>query len=196
MGVAGLVLIGLALGFSLVIPPGPMNALIAARSVRSFRAGVATGLGAMSADLVLGVLVYLVHAAVDLSAAVRWVEGAGAVVMGYLAYRVLTADRAPVPPPLASEPRLYSQALAVGLSNPFQVVWWLTAGLAFAYLGGLPLLLGLFGAIAVWVISFPIGLRYGVARWAEFPRAVAIVSGTLLAVFAAYFALLAAGVPL
>jgi threonine/homoserine/homoserine lactone efflux protein len=47
---------GLFLGYSLGVPPGPMNALIAAWSLRSFRHGFAVGAGAMSADLPLMLL--------------------------------------------------------------------------------------------------------------------------------------------
>ena len=98
MSIAYLVLVGLALGFTLTIPPGPMNALIAVRSVRSLRAGITTGFGAMTADLVLGILVYLLHSLVNLSPVVRWVEAGGAVVMALFAYRVLTRDAQAAPP--------------------------------------------------------------------------------------------------
>ena len=63
--------LGLLLGFSLTIPPGPMNAYIASQSVRSFREGVTAGLGAMSADLALGILIYGLHSEVDLTSGLR-----------------------------------------------------------------------------------------------------------------------------
>ncbi len=47
---------GLLLGYGLAVPPGPMNALIAAWSLRSFRHGFAAGAGAMSADFLLMLL--------------------------------------------------------------------------------------------------------------------------------------------
>jgi threonine/homoserine/homoserine lactone efflux protein len=47
---------GLLLGYSLAVPPGPMNALIAAWSLRSFHHGFAVGAGAMSADSLLMLL--------------------------------------------------------------------------------------------------------------------------------------------
>jgi len=72
---------GLALGFSLTVPPGPMNALIAGQAVGSFRRGVVTGLGAMSADLVLGVAVYLLQSWVDLHSGARFVYVLGASSM-------------------------------------------------------------------------------------------------------------------
>jgi threonine/homoserine/homoserine lactone efflux protein len=186
-------LLGMALGFTLVIPPGPMNALIAVRSVRSFRAGVATGFGAMIADVILGTLVYVLHAVVDLTTVVRWVELGGAVIMAFFAYRVLAQEARPVPPPLAADVRVFSEALTVGVTNPFQVIWWLTVGLAFAYLGGALLLLGLFLAIAVWIVAFPLALHESARRFERVPRGVTIGSGILLAGFAVYVALLAAG---
>jgi threonine/homoserine/homoserine lactone efflux protein len=184
--------VGLALGFSLTIPPGPMNALIAARSVTSLRAGVATGLGAMSADAVLGAVVYLVHAEVDLAPAIRVIDGAGAALLLVLAYRIFRA-RYGASAPVLSDRRIYSEALLVGISNPLQILWWLTAGLAFAYVGGLVLFIGLFGAIAIWIVVFPLGLRAGARRYPGFPRAVTLVSVALLGGFAVYFALVAVG---
>jgi threonine/homoserine/homoserine lactone efflux protein len=47
---------GLLLSYSLAVPPGPMDALIAAWSLRSFRHGFAVGAGAMSADFLLMLL--------------------------------------------------------------------------------------------------------------------------------------------
>jgi threonine/homoserine/homoserine lactone efflux protein len=186
---------GLALGFSLTIPPGPMNALIAHRSMRSLRAGVLTGLGAMSADAILGAVVYAVHSAVDLGVWIRWIEAIGAVVLGTMAYR-LFREPTGVAAPDDSQVRVYSAALLVGVSNPFQILWWVTVGLAFAYVGGAPLFVGLFAAIAVWVVVFPLLLTEGARRAPQVSRYVAWGSAAVLVGFAAFFALAAAGVPL
>jgi threonine/homoserine/homoserine lactone efflux protein len=167
-----------------------MNALIASRAAVSLRAGVVTGFGAMSADLILGALVYALRSVVDLTSVVRYVYVVGAVVMAYLGYRLLTT------PPAApsAEPaglRTYSQALGIGLSNPFQIVWWLTAGLAFAYLGGLVLYVALFAAVLVWVLVFPYAIHVGTRERPGVARAVVYASGAILLAFAAYFAYLA-----
>ncbi|MCI4343017.1 MAG: LysE family transporter [Thermoplasmata archaeon] len=189
------VLAGLGLGFSLTVPPGPMNALIASRTMRSLRAGITTGLGAMSADAVLGAIVYIVRVSVDLGPWVRWIEGVGAVVLAGMAFRLLrehqSEDRRPT-----TELRVFSEALVVGVTNPFQILWWVTAGLAFAYVGGALLLAGLFAAIAVWVVVFPYVLSEGVRRDARVPRLVSLASALLLVAFAVYLALRAAGVML
>ncbi len=189
-GLADLVLFGLVLGFSLTIPPGPMNALIASRAARSLRAGIVTGFGAMSADLILGGLVFGLRSVVDLAAIVRYIYVVGAAVMVYLGYRVLRGS-GEVPTEEAAGLRTYSQALAIGLSNPFQIVWWLTAGLAFAYLGGAPLFLALFAAVLVWVLAFPYAIHLGSRQRPRVARAIALVSGAALIAFAAYFAYLA-----
>jgi threonine/homoserine/homoserine lactone efflux protein len=64
-------LAGLALGFSLTVPPGPMNAPIASRSTRSLREGVLTGLGAMTADALWGGMVLAIRSEVDGGAYLR-----------------------------------------------------------------------------------------------------------------------------
>jgi len=178
------------LGFSLTIPPGPMNALIVARSIRSAWGGFVTGLGAMTADLVLGVLVYAVRSTVNLHAFVRPIDALGAVAMTYLAVRLIrTRDAQASPEP--SRVLNFSQAFAVGVTNPLQILWWLTAGLAFAYLGGIVLFAGIFVAIGVWIIAFPWAVHAGTRRVPRLHRWIAISSGAILLGFAAYFVLLA-----
>lgn len=193
MSVAYELVLGLALGFSLTVPPGPMNALIAARSTSSFRRGFLTGLGAMSADVVLGTVVYLLQRSVDLSSVVRYVYVVGCAVMLFLGYRLIHG-RPAVPVNESSELSVYSSALSIGLSNPFQILWWFTAGIAFAYLGGLVLLAGLFGAVAIWIVAFPYSLHVGLRDHPKAQQVVAWVSGAILLAFAIYFAVLAVGI--
>ncbi|HTP54082.1 MAG TPA: LysE family transporter [Thermoplasmata archaeon] len=182
---------GLALGFSLTVPPGPMNAVIASAAARSSRAGTVMGLGAMSADLILAAVVFSLSATFDLRSLVRPVDALGAVALAYFGVRLLArrGSNDAVPP---GDTRSFSQALALGLTNPFQIIWWFTAGLAFARLGGAVLLVGLFGAVATWVVVFPLAIHAGVRRYPGLERAIVLASGAILLVFAAYFALLAA----
>ncbi len=190
MTLLGSLLFGLVLGFSLTIPPGPMNALIAAVSARSARGGIVTGFGAMCADLVLGGLVFGLDSVVNLAPIVRAVYAVGAAVMVYFGVRLL---RSSAEAPLGAEVtvRTFTRALALGLSNPFHIVWWITAGLAFAYLGGPVLLLGLFGAIAIWIVAFPLAVHSGARRYPRLQRAIGYVSAAILLGFAVYFAVLA-----
>jgi threonine/homoserine/homoserine lactone efflux protein len=181
---------GLLLGFSLAVPPGPMNAFIASQSVRSFREGVIAGLGAMSADLVLGGIVFAVHSEVDLTSGLRWIYLLGAGVMLYLGVGLLRGASGH-PPPETTGLATYAKALGLGVSNPFQVLWWLTAGLAFAYFGGWVLFAGLFGAIALWILAFPWAVHAGTKHRPRIARGVQIVSSVLIFAFAGYFLYLA-----
>jgi threonine/homoserine/homoserine lactone efflux protein len=190
MAVAEELAFGLALGFSLVIPPGPMNALIASLAVRSARAGFVTGLGAMTADLVLGLLVFGLRSVVDLTVYLRALYVLGAVVMGYFAYRLWVRRNAP-PAEEAPPTRTFYQALALGLSNPAQILWWLTAGLAFAYLGGVVLFAGIFVAILVWIVVFPTLIHHGSRRYPAVRTGVSLVSVAIMIAFAGYFVFLA-----
>lgn len=183
-------LIGLLLGFSLAAPPGPMNALIAAESMRGFRRGVVTGLGAMSADAVLGAVVYFARSVVDVHEYVRVIYALGCGVVAYFGVRLLVR-RPEGPEPIAPPARTFASAFVLGVSNPFQILWWLTAGLAFAYLGGALLFVGLFGAIAVWIVAFPAVVSAGASRAPRAVPGVRLVSGAVLLGFAAYFAWLA-----
>jgi len=178
-------LLGLLLGLSLVVPPGPMNAWIAAGAARSVRTGVLTGLGAMAADALLGAVVYGLDRSVDLHEVVRYVYVVGAGFLVYLAWRLARSR-----PSDADRPRegiVFAKAFALGISNPFQIVWWLTVGVGFAYLGGLVLLLGLFAAIAVWIVVFPSAVHAGTTRRAGLDRAVVLASAAILLGFAVYF---------
>ena len=181
---------GVLLGFTLTVPPGPMNAFIASRAVRSFREGFVAGFGAMSADAVLGGLVFALHAEVDLSAALRWIYLVGAAVMVFLGVSLLRQSPEAARPG-AGEARTYLKALGLGLSNPFQIAWWLTAGLGFAYLGGWVLFAGLFGAVGAWIVAFPWALHLGARRRPRVARAVVVASGVVIFAFAAYFLFLA-----
>ncbi len=189
MTLAAELLLGAGLGLSLAVPPGPMNAWIAAAASRSYRAGVATGCGAMTADGILGAVVFLLYRNVDLAAGLPLIYGLGAGVLGFFAYRLLRTDARAEPPD--REVPSFVQALGLGLTNPFQVLWWLTAGIGSAYAGGLPLLLALFGAIAVWVVAFPWAIHLGVRRSPKVERAVRLGSAVALAAFGAYFLVLA-----
>jgi len=182
---------GLLLGFSLTIPPGPMNAFMASQSVRAFRDGVLAGSGAMTADLVLGVLVFLLHTGVDLTSFLRWIFLLGAAVMIYLGVGIFRRA-AKGEEPTVTGLGVYTKALGLGVSNPFQIVWWLTVGLAFAYLGGWVLFVGLFGAIAVWIVAFPWLVHTGTERRPRVARAVVLLSSLLIFAVAAYFLYLAA----
>ncbi len=83
---------GLLLGYSLAMPPGPMNTLIVAWSLRSIRHGFAVGAGAMSADFLFMLLtLYGVLSGLGGGQFFAPFHAAGGLFFLYLAYKIGTA---------------------------------------------------------------------------------------------------------
>ncbi|WP_439025841.1 LysE family translocator [Haloarchaeobius sp. DT45] len=216
-------LIGLVFGLALASPPGPMNAIIAEESVvRGWLAGVRAGLGAFTADACFFVLAYLgVVSVVDRSPALRGVMvAAGGVLMLYFAHGALEDARSAssfVETELDDDQKGFQKAFVLALTNPYQIVFWLTVGVhmlddeaidVFAnvpYIGqelagtlvvqaGSPaLIVGFFLGILVWVAGFPATLVSIGRRVDRFAPAVAGASAVVLAGFGLYFLVDASG---
>jgi len=213
---------GIAFGLALAAPPGPMNAIIAEESVlRGWAAGFKAGLGAMTADAVFFVLaLFGVVAIVDRLPTLRAVMvGAGGVLMLYFAYGAFAdaTEGFVGDGDVAEADRGFRKAFVLALTNPYQVVFWLTLGVGLLepgtldvfepmpYLGpalagtfvvetGSPtLLVGFFAGILVWIVGFPATLVRAGRRTDAFAPAVAYASAAVLAAFGVLFLSDAAG---
>lgn len=204
------VLAGVIFGLALAVPPGPMNAIIAEQSVRrGWRAGFAAGLGAMTADVV-----FFVFAFVGVAAVVEEVPGLevllyllGGLLMLWFAVdavqAVVSTEAVSV---RTSGATGFQKALVLGLTNPFQLGFWLTVGVALVrpgeldiagyvpliteltvQTGGLALLGGFFAGIVLWITGYPATLVAVGARVERFEPIVAVVSAILLTGFGALF---------
>ena len=143
-------LFGFGLALSLAGPPGPMNALIASASTHGPWKGVSTGLGAVTVDAVFLVVVALLHGYVP-----GWVKVPvsllGGVLLIWLGYRAYGSKGQG--PPSAAEG--YVSAVGLGLTNPYQLGWWLTAGLSMIAFLGYFSAVGFFAGLLAWVTAFP-----------------------------------------
>ena len=206
------VVFGAVFGLALAAPPGPMNAVIAQESVlRGWAAGFRAGLGAMTADLCfLGLSLLGVIAFVGSTPRLRGVMvGVGGVLMLWFAYGALRDARGGLDWERKTENRGFRKAFALALTNPYQVLFWLTAGVGMLESGrvdvleyapygktlsgslvvetGTPaLVVGFFVGIGLWIVGFPASLvaagrREWLTRW------VAYLSGAVLAVFGVWF---------
>ncbi|WP_135362789.1 LysE family translocator [Halosimplex halophilum] len=217
---AGTFAVGVVFGLALAAPPGPMNAVIAEESVlRGWLAGFTAGLGAMTADFVFFVL--------SLAGVVAFLEGArtlravmvgvGGLLMLYFAVGAVRDARAdflsgePGPDSDDADARGFTKAFVLALTNPYQILFWLTVGVGLlepgtvdvlSYLpvvgadlagalvvrtGSPALLAGLFGGIVVWITGFPATL-VGVGRRVDaFAPAAAVASALVLAGFGVAF---------
>mgnify|MGYP000706954883 FL=1 len=212
---------GVALGLSLAAPPGPMNAIIAEESVlRGWWSGFRAGLGAMSADACFFVLALagVVTVVQDAQVVQGVLFGFGGVLMLYFAYGAATdaneafgGDATSDEPTDGSEAdsKGFRKAFVLALTNPYQILWWLTAGVtlldpgtfAIDALGGLVIstgspviVVGFFAGIAVWISGFPAALVTVGRRVDAFAPVVAVVSAAVLALAGVSFLSEAAGV--
>jgi threonine/homoserine/homoserine lactone efflux protein len=210
-----------------------MNAIIAEESVvRGWLAGFKAGLGAMTADAIFFVLAALgVVAFVERFPTLRAVMvGVGGVLMLYFAYgaarevqttfRPGVTDGAGADADVESDPRVgtgFRKAFVLALTNPYQVLFWLTIGVGLLepgtldvlaqtpYVGadlagvlvvetGSPaLVVGFFGGILCWVTGFPAALVTAERRVNSFAPVVAGVSAAVLTGFGLLFLVQAAG---
>ncbi|WP_231183180.1 LysE family translocator [Haladaptatus sp. DYF46] len=195
-------LAGVVLGLSLAAPPGPMNAVIAEESVlRGWRSGFFAGLGAMTADACFFVLALAgVVAIVREAPAVRGLMvGVGGLLMLYFAYGAAQDATSTFTDDTVDEgARGFRKAFALAITNPYQIIWWLTAGVGLLdpgkldVLSGLPgnltittggpiIIVGFFAGIACWITGFPAALSAAGKRVDSFAPAVAYVSAGVLA---------------
>ncbi|MFB6109482.1 MAG: LysE family translocator [Halodesulfurarchaeum sp.] len=196
------VLAGVLLGLSLAAPPGPMNAVIAEESVnRGWQAGVAAGLGAMTADvLFFGLAAAGVVAFVRDAQTLKGVMvGIGGILMFYFAYGAVSGATDFSATEGASGTG-FGKAFVLAATNPYQITWWLTAGVglldpgtvqAFGYslaaVNGTLTVLGFFGGIVLWITAFPAVLRTAGNAVDALGTAVAYGSGIVLVLFGIVF---------
>jgi threonine/homoserine/homoserine lactone efflux protein len=201
---------GMIFGFALAAPPGPMNAVIAEETVtHGWVSGLRAGLGAMSADLCFfgGALLGVVTIVERIPTLRGAMVAIGGVLMLYFAYGIADDFRDGFHI-AESEGRGFRKAFALAITNPYQILFWLTAGVALLDPGTLDvlaplsgslagslvvqtgspaLLVGLFCGIAIWIVGFPATLIVAERRIDELSPIIAGVSALVLAVFGVYF---------
>jgi len=225
VSLASSVAAGVLFGLAMAAPPGPMNAVIAEESVlRGWFAGARAGLGAMTGDAIFCVLALV--GVVEIVGAAPWLRGvmvlAGGLLMGYFAVDAargaLQASEVDAAPdrPRATAGKGFRKALALSLTNPYQIVFWLTVGVGLLAPGELDLLAeapwlagvseplgfgseiviqtgsvallgGFFGGIGLWITSYPAAVVALGERSDRAAPAVAGVSAAVLAIFGLVF---------
>ena len=152
---------GLVLGFSIAAPVGPIGLLCIRRSITAGRwAGLATGLGAATADACYGAVAGfgLTRVTAFMVGERTWLSLLGGLFLCWLGVRIMRTN--PDPGQLGSgEPRIHSaylSALAITLTNPMTILAFVAAfaglGLAVArdYLAATALVVGVFVGSAIW----------------------------------------------
>src|SRR5579875_2074666 len=170
MGVLESAILGAGLAFSLAVPPGPINAMMAATSVTNrFRASL-IGFGAMTAGAIPGFL-----------------KPPLAVIGGFIII-FMGAKLIMQKGSKEGSSGGYFSGLFVGISNPYQLGWWITGGLTMVSIFGYASIAGFFGALFIWVTAFPLALSKLTQRYKDtIPRLVRLVSAIALFLFGIYF---------
>ncbi|SMD30733.1 LysE family translocator [Picrophilus oshimae] len=141
--------LGIALGLSLAAPPGPVNSVIAHESLKSKIHGSNVGFGAMTADFTFFLIIYFLKSIINVYI-IRILYIAGGLLMIYLAYGIIRSRM-----PSSSKGGNYIIGLIMGLTNPFQITWWITAGIFLVREFSILIIIGLFSGIIVWCTVFP-----------------------------------------
>src|SRR5271157_2132675 len=117
---------GAVLGFSIAAPVGPIGALAINRTLRDGRAaGLATGLGAASADSVYGAAAACGLAALagPLASATVWLRWAGGLFLVCYGIRLVAArGRARAAAPARARDGAFLSAFLLTLANPMTIL--------------------------------------------------------------------------
>jgi len=183
--------VGIAIGLSLAAPPGPVNAIIASRTVtRSWRAGFLVGAGATTADTIFLALSVMAHSLLGSVAAwLPYISLVGAAVMAYFAWTAVRALRSPeeiLAPRAEAEAKSYAIGLSVNITSPYPILWWLTAGLVLIDQLGAAVLVGFYAGILLWITAFPLAVREAQRRIRRTYHAMLLFSIVCLVAFAAW----------
>ena len=193
-----ILLSGVALGFSIAVPPGPVTALSAQQVVaRSWLSGWLVMLGATAADGVFFVLTYYGVARLVDTAERDLLFVVGGVLMLYLALSILRDARRPgtaSPPP---RPDRWSSSsirrfpfvlgLSMGLTNPYQLGWWIAIGAGMVAEFGGSIAVGFFVGVLSWTVIFTAVAHAGVKRYERLSPVIAYASAAIMTAFGLWF---------
>jgi threonine/homoserine/homoserine lactone efflux protein len=112
------------------------------------------GVGAMCADATFMLLTLLLGRFLPTSIE-HILFLVGGIVMLYIAYQVWRSRE----PSERTRRGNFLVGLGMGLTNPFQITWWLTAGLFMIKGISLATVPGFFTGIIIWIFSFPFALN-------------------------------------
>ncbi len=182
-------LTGAVLGVSIAAPPGPVNAAATYQVTKSWMAGWLTLLGATTADAIFFVLTYFGLTSLVASGEARdLLFVVGGVFMLYIAYSTLRRAKVKqASGPVRGGRFPYLLGLTIGLTNPFQLAWWIAVGIGMISTFGLSIVAGFFVGILAWTLFFSTILRAGLARYQRIYPVLVYVSGAILILFGLWF---------
>ena len=189
---------GLAIGFCIAAPVGPIGVLCIRRSLAEGRAiGFATGLGAATADAAYGAVAAFGLTAISdfLVGQKFWFGLIGGIFLCYLGVRTFVSRPAEQAADIQGRglPGAYGSTLFLTLTNPMTILSFIAvfAGVGFgtgkSYVNASTLLLGVFLGSAAWWLFLSTGVGLVRSRVnANWMRAVNRLSGAVICAFGVY----------
>lgn len=177
---------GILIGLSLAVPPGPVNAVIAAESVKkSYVNGIKVGLGALTADATFLVIALIGVAVLFDNDTVKMVVSlAGGLILASMALGILKDFRSPLKENGKKDIKsYYLTGVAIGFTNPAAILWWITAGAVLIASTDIAGIAGFFIGVILWVTSFSMALHYAKSRAQWIYPVVTLGSGLVLLFF-------------
>lgn len=189
---------GVALGFSIAAPPGPVTALSAQLVVsRSWLSGWLVMIGATVADVIFFVLTYYGVTRLVTPGEIGGLFVLGGLLMLFLAFlTVRTAGRrdgGSLPPrtsrwsPSSTRRSPFLLGLSMGLTNPYQLGWWVAVGAGMVSDFGAGVAVGFFAAIVTWTLIFTALVHEGVRRYQRVAPVIAYASAAIMVGFGTWF---------
>jgi threonine/homoserine/homoserine lactone efflux protein len=188
---------GLIIGFSIAAPVGPIGILCIQRTLAFGRVyGLASGLGAATADAMYGVvagfgLTFISNFLVSQQGLLRLVGGLFLCYLGFKTLRSRPAQEAAAVAQSGDLHSAYGSTFLLTLTNPLTILSFAAvfAGLGVTtaggnYLSALVLVLGVFGGSALWWLLLSSGVSLFREKFrADRLRWVNLLSGTLITAF-------------
>ena len=183
---------GFFLGLGAAVPLGPINVLIMSNALRHYRAAVALGGGAMSADItyllliLLGLFHFMEHPTIKIVMALT-----GSAFLLYLAWLIFKGRHKPIHLQKIDKAPIFANWLkgyTLTLLNPYTDIFWLSvsAYIATKKLDLLFTVFGLFSAILCWITFMPLAIHKTKHLFSQ--RVVTLFSVTSASILA-FFAL-------
>jgi threonine/homoserine/homoserine lactone efflux protein len=188
-------LTGAALGVSIAAPPGPVAALAAQQVVsRSWLSGWLVLFGATVADGIFFALTFYGLARFVTPAIRDLLLIVGGVLMLYLAFSTVRnvgrpkEDTSPLRSRWAVSQRSpFLLGLSIGLTNPFQLGWWIAIGAGMVATFGSSIAAGFFLGILAWTMIFSAIVHAGVTRYERVTPLIAYGSAAIMTGFGVWF---------
>ncbi len=158
-------------------PPGPVNAIMANEALRSKLHGSSVGFGAMTADFIFFLITFEIREIIPESFFIifYFVGGGLMIFLSYVTLKAKVSNR--------SKKGNYFTGLAMGITNPYQISWWLTVGLFMINTFGISIIPFFFVGIIIWIFVFTSSINRLGNKYAKY---VKIFSFIILLSFGIY----------